>query len=890
MRSFCMHKFILSYFTFVCIFVVGFISSSFAQSTTTYGLMRVSTNTKVDHKWPAINNLGDIVWSKQVGGFWQVFKREASGTVRQITSDNRNHKHPVISDDGTIVWFQDNSGPGVGWEVIGCGPNCQPSSTLFTIEFSSRNNFSGQHRDAGMHFGIASNGTTISYFSFCDAFCPSSQCGLLCGISRRFNVSGVGQLAGNFLGYDQPDINNQGLLVYRNSLGRIFQASTISPFTGTDFGVGTFPRIADAPSNEIVYIKGSDVVSTVGGVVAPGVWADVNNDGTIVLEQVLKGVSQIFLAKICEPITPIPAFSWKQTDSSWGNQPYDHSYRSTRKYIASDKVSTSGTLELHAGNQGRFTINLTPAENNVNKLASAIRSINGFNAVARDVGSGNLYLDVYNTGCQNSSCFPRSHYHVDLCENSCSVSPPLSVIAFKGISKVGCLLTSLAMSLKFAGVQDIITTTGPKTIDPFVLNEFMSNTEQLLNPGGTFDDEADVTSDATVARVRQNISNSKSIEFEFRSRDSRTSLSEANEVLDKALCFDKLPVIVGVKRPGSAPGHYILVINKEGKNTDGSQYVIADPGFSKTNLKDWNNDFLTIGVVKDPPDLSSLNIRTSDNADVLVVDESGRSTGFDPLTGTVIDEIPESAYVQMALSDDDTDEPATGVRHIVQIRRPQDSQYTIMVNGVKQGDYTLSIDAYSTDGSIQPALRIPGTVILGAPAIFTLQYDTTPGSQPIIIPTNLPPVADAGLDQVVRLGSVVTLNGSGSFDPDNGPNSLSFTWTQTAGPPVVLQGSTTPAPTFTPIIAGVYEFSLVVSDGLDSSMADIVQITVQLPGDLDGDGDVDCADLAIVKASFGKKSGQPGFDLRADTNSDGVVNVRDLSFVAHKLPAGTRCP
>lgn len=64
----------------------------------------------------------------------------------------------------------------------------------------------------------------------------------------------------------------------------------------------------------------------------------------------------------------------------------------------------------------------------------------------------------------------------------------------------------------------------------------------------------------------------------------------------------------------------------------------------------------------------------------------------------------------------------------------------------------------------------------------------------------------------------------------------------------------------------------------------------KLLGDLNEDGSVGCDDLAIVKASFGKRVGQPGFDPRADVNGDGVVNVLDLSIVARQLPAGTTCP
>jgi hypothetical protein len=67
-----------------------------------------------------------------------------------------------------------------------------------------------------------------------------------------------------------------------------------------------------------------------------------------------------------------------------------------------------------------------------------------------------------------------------------------------------------------------------------------------------------------------------------------------------------------------------------------------------------------------------------------------------------------------------------------------------------------------------------------------------------------------------------------------------------------------------------------------------VQPTIS--GDVNGDGKIDCTDVAIVKASLGKRSGQTGFDARADLNRDGIVDVRDLAIVAQQLPNGTKCP
>ena len=91
---------------------------------------------------------------------------------------------------------------------------------------------------------------------------------------------------------------------------------------------------------------------------------------------------------------------------------------------------------------------------------------------------------------------------------------------------------------------------------------------------------------------------------------------------------------------------------------------------------------------------------------------------------------------------------------------------------------------------------------------------------------NQAPIANAGPDQTVNEGVLVTLNGTGSSDPDGNP--LTFSWTQTAGPAVTLSNPGSATPTFTaPQVSTstILTFQLVVSDGTLSS-SDTVNVTV----------------------------------------------------------------
>jgi len=52
---------------------------------------------------------------------------------------------------------------------------------------------------------------------------------------------------------------------------------------------------------------------------------------------------------------------------------------------------------------------------------------------------------------------------------------------------------------------------------------------------------------------------------------------------------------------------------------------------------------------------------------------------------------------------------------------------------------------------------------------------------------------------------------------------------------------------------------------------------------------VNCADILIIRNSWGKRSTQQGFDPRADYNRDNVVNIFDLAAVSKYLPRGVKC-
>jgi hypothetical protein len=111
------------------------------------------------------------------------------------------------------------------------------------------------------------------------------------------------------------------------------------------------------------------------------------------------------------------------------------------------------------------------------------------------------------------------------------------------------------------------------------------------------------------------------------------------------------------------------------------------------------------------------------------------------------------------------------------------------------------------------------TGAVSSPAIVVITVSGNNGNQP--------PIANAGPSQTVSQGSIVTLVGTGSFSP-NGGTIVSYSWTQTSGTPVSLNGANTATPTFTaPTGTTSLTFSLTVTDSTGAvSSPSTVTVTV----------------------------------------------------------------
>lgn len=148
--------------------------------------------------------------------------------------------------------------------------------------------------------------------------------------------------------------------------------------------------------------------------------------------------------------------------------------------------------------------------------------------------------------------------------------------------------------------------------------------------------------------------------------------------------------------------------------------------------------------------------------------------------------------------------------------------------------WTLTSKPVGSTAALTGANTVNPSITLDEAGAYVIRLQVndgvlTSGPDTIVVSTvNSPPTANAGADQAGGVGERVTLDGSGSTDPDG--DALTYTWRFTSVP----EGSTTGianansiAPSFVLDERGTYVVSLVVGDGANQSAPDTVIVSTE---------------------------------------------------------------
>jgi hypothetical protein len=255
--------------------------------------------------------------------------------------------------------------------------------------------------------------------------------------------------------------------------------------------------------------------------------------------------------------------------------------------------------------------------------------------------------------------------------------------------------------------------------------------------------------------------------------------------------------LTGIEQEVGVPGTVFIAGYNLGLLTQGTNVVAVNlrTVIEATNTTQGEQATPTVGG--DPPD-GSVTVTTT------ITDPDGTAgTGDEtatPATGTV--SYPDMNWTAAVTGDVNFRQQSTA-------SNPSPTVHTLLINALVGGVFNVQFRC------------APGTVALPEPGTITL-IDPAPT---FASTAELPPVADAGVDQTVFLGEPAQLDGTGSDDPNGDP--LTFAWTQTAGPGVPLSNAASPTPTFTaPTSPASLVFDLEVCDDAATPNCDTDSVTI----------------------------------------------------------------
>lgn len=127
-----------------------------------------------------------------------------------------------------------------------------------------------------------------------------------------------------------------------------------------------------------------------------------------------------------------------------------------------------------------------------------------------------------------------------------------------------------------------------------------------------------------------------------------------------------------------------------------------------------------------PSILTGLSASVHSPVEMLVTDPSGNKTGYDPTTGTMLNQIPNSSYFVQSLGDDANPTSPPLESKTFYASGVGSGTYKVEVIGTGNGNYTLDLLGYNQAGT-SGSSSLTGHTTAGQITTIQVQYSTDSG-------------------------------------------------------------------------------------------------------------------------------------------------------------------
>ncbi|MBS1705034.1 MAG: hypothetical protein JST40_04110 [Armatimonadetes bacterium] len=457
----------------------------------------------------------------------------------------------------------------------------------------------------------------------------------------------------------------------------------------------------------------------------------------------------------------------------------------------------------------------------------------------------------------------------------------------------GCRMTALAQLMYLYGI------TGPEgnIITPGDLNQYCqlpgNHDISIRNKGISFD--------PTLSALANAGGVGKGLTWVAGMKKQPANDTAMTTIIDGHLAAHR-PVLLHVRGSGSATtgGHYVLAIAKRTERhwSTGQAvetYVIYDPadrmvGGKKQDLGSLNNSLYDNNVygfeVYKPSAVSPnhvaplISITIHSPLEAMITDSQGRRTGFDPVSGQVVNEIPDAAYsFGGGITNPDLESDLSPEYRTLVVPGPVAGTYGLTFTGTGSGTYDINVNNTSLSGS-NNLLTVSGTTSSGQVTSTSLYFDGENGATSTVGPDN-------GKYVQGKINFGATYQGAATpvhlelLDANGNPIRA---WDMATGAEGDYQIGKIGQGTYTLTAKGATW--LTKARPITIGTGSLTGIDFQLVnGDCDGDNAVTVFDYLILSEAFDSQAGSINWNQAADLDGDKSVTVFDYLILSENFDA-----